>query len=68
MKTVLFNRLLDVVPSDGRCAHEMVLHMVFEYMEQDLDSFIRHRSPCGIEIQLLKVLLLLLLMFLTVAL
>ena len=35
-----YYRLLDVQCSDGRFEHELVIYMVFEYMEQDLDHFI----------------------------
>ena len=34
-------RLLDVHCSKGRYEHELIVYMVFEYMEQDLDKFIR---------------------------
>lgn len=36
-------RLLDVQCSDGRYEHELIVYMVFEYMDQDLDQFI-HQS------------------------
>ena len=39
----LMFRLLDVQCSDGRFEHELVVYMVFEYMDQDLDQFI-HQS------------------------
>ena len=35
------SRLLDVHCSKGRYEHELIVDMVFEYMEQDLDKFIR---------------------------
>jgi hypothetical protein len=35
------HRLLDVHCSRGRYEHELIVYMVFEYMEQDLDKFIR---------------------------
>ncbi len=56
-------RLLDAVACDGRHGREMVLHMVFEYMDQDLDSFIRRRRPFGLETELMKVYIIIMNMF-----
>ena len=40
---------------EGRYAHEMILYLVFEHMEQDLDSFIRRHSPKGLPERVVKV-------------
>lgn len=40
---------------EGRYAHEMLLYLVFEHMEQDLDSYIRRHSSVGISGRVVKV-------------
>lgn len=48
-------RLLDVQSSEGRLESEHIFYMVFEYMEQDLDHFIKQCPPPGLEDSLVKV-------------
>ena len=48
-------RLLDVQSSEGRFENELIFYMVFEYMEQDLDHFIRQYPAPGMEENLVKV-------------
>ena len=55
MTYLSIHRLLDAVPTDGRHAHEMIIHMVFEYMEHDLDSYIRNSQPTGMQNETIKV-------------
>ena len=39
---------------DGFCT-ELIVHLVFEYIDQDLDSCIRHSLPRGLDEQTIKV-------------
>ena len=48
-------RLLDVHSSEGRYEGELIFYMVFEYMEQDLDHFIRQYPAPGMEESIVKV-------------
>ena len=47
--------LLDMEYTEGRYAHEMILYLVFEHMEQDLDCYIRRHSPRGLSERTVKV-------------
>ena len=48
-------RLLDVQSSEGRFENEHIFYMVFEYMEQDLDRFIKKCPAPGMEEGVVKV-------------
>lgn len=48
-------RLLDVQSSTGRYKHETVFYMVFEHMEQDLDQFIKLCPPPGMQENVVRV-------------
>ena len=48
-------RLLDVQSTEGRFETELIFYMVFEYMEQDLDHFIRQCPTPGLEEGVVKV-------------
>ena len=51
----MYYRLLDAVSSQGRYDTELIVHLVFEYVDQDLDSCIRHSLPRGLDEQTIKV-------------
>ena len=41
--------------SQGRYDTELIVHLVFEYMDQGLDSCIRHSLPRGLDEETIKV-------------
>lgn len=49
------SRLLDVISFEGRFENESIFYMVFEYMDKDLDHFIRQSSAPGMEEGVIKV-------------
>lgn len=48
-------RLLDVQSTEGRFETELIFYMVFEYMEQDLDHFIKQCPAPGLGEGVVKV-------------
>ena len=48
-------RLLDVISFEGRFENESIFYMVFEYMDKDLDHFIRQCPSPGMEESVIKV-------------
>ena len=52
---LFFCRLLDAVSFQGKYKTELIVYLVFEYIDQDLDSCIRHSLPRGLDVQTIKV-------------
>lgn len=48
-------RLLDVHHVEGRFNHELIFYLVFEHMDRDLDQFIKHCPPPGMEEDIIRV-------------